>query len=97
MDVTIKNLFSNIPDPRIDRTKKHPLESILYIVLCGTMAGIDSWIGYQDYAEEHEEILKQFIDMPNGPPSHIGIKTNTRPLHIPYNCALFRGPLKIIK
>lgn len=70
MDVTIKNLFSNIPDPRIDRTKKHPLESILYIVLCGTMAGIDSWIGYQDYAEEHEEILKQFIDMPNGPPSH---------------------------
>ncbi len=70
MDVTIKNLFTDIPDPRIDRTKKHPLESILYIVLCGTMAGIDSWIGYQDYAEEHEEVLKQFIDLPNGPPSH---------------------------
>ena len=34
----IKSLFSNIPDPRIDRTKYHPLETILYIVLCGTMA-----------------------------------------------------------
>lgn len=70
MERRIKNLFSNIPDHRIDRTKKHPLESILYIVLCGTISGIDSWIGYEDYAEEHEEILKQFIDMPNGPPSH---------------------------
>lgn len=70
MDITIKDLFSPIPDPRIDRTKHHPLESILYIVLCGTIAGIDSWIGYQDYAEEHEEILKQLIDLPYGPPSH---------------------------
>lgn len=70
MKETIKNLFSNIPDPRIERTKKHPLESILYIVLCGTMAGVDSWIGYQDYAEEHEEILGQFIDLPHGIPSH---------------------------
>lgn len=70
MESTIKNLFANIPDSRINRTKKHPLESILYIVLCGTVSGIDSWIGYQDYAEEHEEILKQFIDLPHGPPSH---------------------------
>jgi len=70
MNPNIKNLFANIPDPRIDRTKKHPLESVLYIVLCGTMAGIDSWIGYQDYAEEHEDILKQFVDLPHGPPSH---------------------------
>lgn len=57
-------------DPRIDRTRKHPLESILYIVLCGTIAEVDSWIGYQDYAEEHMEILKTFIDLPNGAPSH---------------------------
>lgn len=70
MDLTIRNLFAGIPDPRIERTKKHPLESILYIVICGTMAGIESWIGYQDYAEEHEEILKQFIELPHGPPSH---------------------------
>jgi predicted transposase YbfD/YdcC len=42
----------------------------LYIVLCGTLAGIDSWIGFQDYAEEHEEILRSFIDLPYGAPSH---------------------------
>ena len=34
------------------------------------MVGIDSWIGFQDYAEEHQDLLKQFIDLPNGVPSH---------------------------
>lgn len=70
MDTTINKLFKDINDHRIDRTKKHPLTSILYIVLCGTMAGIDSWIGFQDYAEEHQDLLKNFIELPNGVPSH---------------------------
>lgn len=70
MDIRIKDLFSGVVDPRIDRTKKHPLERILYIVLCGTVSGVDSWIGYQDYAEEHFEILSTFIELPHGAPSH---------------------------
>lgn len=53
MDIRLKDLFSGVEDPRVDRTKKHPLESVLYIVLCGTVSGVDSWIGYQDDAEEH--------------------------------------------
>lgn len=70
MDVIIKDLFKDVTDPRVERTKKHPLESILYIVLCGTMAGLDSWVGFQDYAEEHAELLGTFIDLPHGTPSH---------------------------
>ena len=61
MEISINNLFKDINDHRIDRTKKHPLVSILYIVLCGTMSGIDSWIGFKDYCEEHQDLLKQFI------------------------------------
>ena len=70
MDARIKNLFAEVEDPRVERTRKHPLESILYVVLCGTIAGVDSWIGYQDYAEEHFEILRTVIDLPHGVPSH---------------------------
>lgn len=66
----IKFLFNNIPDPRIERTKYHSLESILYIVLCGTMAGIDDFVGYQDYAYSHEEELSKIIDLSSGIPSH---------------------------
>ena len=59
MKESIKNLFVNIEDPRVDRTKKHGLESILYIVLSGSLAGIDTWIGFEDYAEIHREVLEQ--------------------------------------
>jgi predicted transposase YbfD/YdcC len=66
----IKKLFENVTDPRVDRTKFHSLESILYIVLCGTMAGINTWIGCHDYAKEHADTLKEWIDLTNGIPSH---------------------------
>lgn len=66
----VNELFGGVEDPRLDRTKKHPLESILYIVLCGSLAGIDSWTGFEDYAEAHFETFKQFIDLSNGIPSH---------------------------
>lgn len=70
MTKEVRKLFAGVEDPRIDRTKKHPLESILYIVLCGSLAGIDSWTGFEDYAEAHFETFKQFIDLPNDIPSH---------------------------
>ena len=66
----IKKLFEGITDSRIERTKLHSIESILYVVLCGTMAGINTWIGFQDYAKEHEDTLKDWIDLSNGIPSH---------------------------
>jgi hypothetical protein len=48
MDLRIKNLFEGVEDPRIERTKKHPLERILFIVLCGTLAGVTTGSGFQD-------------------------------------------------
>ena len=70
MDYRIEQLFSGVEDPRIDCCKKHPLKSILFIVLCGSLAGIDCWTGYEDYAEANEAMLSQFIDLPSGIPSH---------------------------
>lgn len=65
-----KDLFSHVEDPRVDRTKKHPLESILFLVLCGSLSGIDSWSGYEDFGNAHHETLSRFIDFPHGIPSH---------------------------
>jgi predicted transposase YbfD/YdcC len=66
----LEAMFNGIEDPRVDRTRKHPLETILYIVLCGTLAGISSWTGFEDYAEAHEEALAKLIDLSAGIPSH---------------------------
>lgn len=70
MHSIIKNLFNGIEDPRVERTKYHPLNTILYIVLCGSFAGINTWTGFADFAEAHQETLKKFIDLDEGIPSH---------------------------
>ena len=45
--------FQILRDPRIERTKKHPLESILFIAICGA----DSWIEIAQSGEDKEEWL----------------------------------------
>ena len=42
-DVSIARHFADLPDPRVDRTKKHSLGDILVIALCAVISGADSW------------------------------------------------------
>ncbi len=62
--------FSIIPDPRIDRTKRHLLVDIIAIALCAVISGADHWIDIEAYAQEKEAWLKTFLKLPNGIPSH---------------------------
>lgn len=63
-------IFHRIEDPRLERTKKHPLGSILFVVLCSVMAGIDDWVGMQDYCEANLEEFSAVVPLPYGAPSH---------------------------
>ncbi|HXG67583.1 MAG TPA: transposase family protein, partial [Blastocatellia bacterium] len=40
---TLVEHFSNITDPRIDRTKRHKLIDLLVIAICATICGADGW------------------------------------------------------
>ena len=63
--------FGNLTDPRIDtKNKLHPLQSIVFIVLCATICGYDDWPSIEDFAEEQIDWFKQYVDLPNGIPSH---------------------------
>ena len=35
--------FSTLPGPRISRKKLYPLIEILFVVLCGSICGAESW------------------------------------------------------
>lgn len=61
--------FSAIEDPRVERTKKHPLASILVISVLATICGAEGWSEMAEYGRRKEEWLKGFIDLPNGVPS----------------------------
>jgi predicted transposase YbfD/YdcC len=69
-DVSITRYFASLPDPRIDRTKKHNLVDILAIALCAVIAGADSWEEVERFGLAREAWLRQFLDLPNGIPSH---------------------------
>ena len=59
-----------VPDPRINRTKKHNLIDILVITICGVLSGCEEWVEIEDYGLEKLEWLGQFLELPNGIPSH---------------------------
>jgi predicted transposase YbfD/YdcC len=62
--------FAGLPDPRIDRTKKHPLVDVLAVALCATIAGADSFEEVERFGKSKEAWLRRFLELPNGIPSH---------------------------
>ena len=62
--------FASLPDPRVERTKKHLLSDILLIALCATMAGANSWQEVERFGWVRLPWLQQFLELPNGIPSH---------------------------
>jgi len=62
--------FRIIRDPRIERTKKHRLETILFIAICGVISGAESWVEIEQFGEEKKEWLARYVDLTNGIPSH---------------------------
>src|SRR2546430_1504711 len=62
--------FDELPDPRVDRTRKHLLIDVLAISLCATIAGADSFEEVERFGRSKESWLKGFLSLPNGIPSH---------------------------
>jgi predicted transposase YbfD/YdcC len=65
-----EEFLSVIQDPRIDRTRKHSLETILVISLLAVICGADSMVDIENYAKSRQQWLETFLDMPAGVPSH---------------------------
>ncbi|MGH2344163.1 MAG: ISAs1 family transposase [Chloroflexota bacterium] len=62
--------FSGLVDPRVDRTKLHPLLSVVAIALCGVICGADSWVEVAEFGEARRDWLAEWLDLSAGIPSH---------------------------
>lgn len=69
-DVTFTRFFADLPDPRVNRTKKHRLDDILAITLCAVICGADSFEEVERFGDARADWLKRFLALPNGIPSH---------------------------
>ncbi len=59
-----------LPDPRLDRTKRHKLLDILTIAICAVLGGAEGWNEIAAFGEAKQEWFKRFLELPNGIPSH---------------------------
>lgn len=62
--------FSEMKDPRIERTKRHLFDDIVFIAIASVLSGGDSWNDMEEYGVIKKEWLSSFLELPNGIPSH---------------------------
>lgn len=62
--------LKTISDPRIERTREHSLEAILFITIGAAICGAESWYDIEAFGKAKEEWLRNHIQLDNGIPSH---------------------------
>ena len=66
----IFSLFDRLPDPRRQSANfKYPLNEIIVIALCATIANCETWEEIKDFANERKEWFQQYLELKNGLPS----------------------------
>ena len=66
---SLVDVFSEVKDPRVARTRLHPIENVLTIALLGAIAGADGWEEIAFFAKERSEVLDRFLELRHGVPS----------------------------
>lgn len=67
---TLFTVLQKIPDPRIERTKKHLLVDIFVIAVCATICGAETWEEIAEFGEAKQIWFKSFLSLPHSIPSH---------------------------
>lgn len=62
--------FSEITDPRIERTREHLLQEILLIAIAAVLSGATGWNEIENYGKAKKQWLQTFLQLPGGIPSH---------------------------
>lgn len=62
--------FSALKDPRQQWRVLYPLDEILLLVLCATLAGMEDFVEIRLWGEERLDFLRRFLPYDRGVPSH---------------------------
>jgi predicted transposase YbfD/YdcC len=68
--VSLLTQFAALDDPRQTGKVMFPMEEILLVVLCGTLAGAEDFVEMRRWAVVHQAFLRRFLPFVRGIPSH---------------------------
>jgi len=66
---SFESYFGKIDDPRIERKKLYPLVEILFVVLCGSICGAESWRDFVLFGNSKLDFFRKYYLFENGIPS----------------------------
>jgi predicted transposase YbfD/YdcC len=61
--------FQDLQDPRVERTRKHPLINVVFMAVCGVLSGANSIAGIHEFAIDRRSWFAGLLDLTNGIPS----------------------------
>ena len=64
------DILGEIPDPRQGNAQRHDLLDMLVIALVASVCGAESCVDFAEFAEDREALLREFLSLENGLPSH---------------------------
>jgi predicted transposase YbfD/YdcC len=67
---TFIDYFADLSDPRVEDRCDHKLIDILFIAVCAVICGADGFTDMEEFGIAKETWLRQFLELPNGIPSH---------------------------
>jgi len=62
--------FASIPDPRMERRKRHKLGDIFFITLCAVICGADDWVSIEQFGHAKRKWFTAVLNLKQGIPSH---------------------------
>lgn len=62
--------FKTLDDPRAEHLLEHQLLDIIGLTICAVICGADSWVDIETYGKAKQAWLSEFLELPNGIPSH---------------------------
>lgn len=65
---TLLECLSDLPDPRIQRTRRHRLIDILVIAICAFLCGAEGWEDIVEFAHAKRDWLQERLELANGIP-----------------------------
>lgn len=61
---------STVTDYRQKKKVLHKMMDIIMLVFFATLANADDWVEIEVFGKEHEDFLRNYLELPNGIPSH---------------------------
>jgi predicted transposase YbfD/YdcC len=66
---TLMECLEEVPDPRLERCRRHKLIDILFMAIGAILCGAEGFTEMEEFGKAKEDWWRQFLELPNGIPS----------------------------